>query len=204
MIYGIIPGICIIAGSLFGNFWWGLLIGLAIDLIVFLWNKGMFGTIRTHFQKPATTAPATATPVTPTGTVAATPEKPLPWMKIIGGAILIALFVHFYTGHGFLGLGGYVKTFEVGVRNYDDQKVCGLPNGGGMKFKIPHPFYVTLQNGTSRSLAQDVLINDTIQGEAFEVKDGCVAMTLSRILEFKGSPNATIRDPQRFRITFYR
>jgi len=128
------------------------------------------------------------------------------WIKNLlwgGLAIIVIAIINSFGGSG-SGLSGYSKTFEVGVRNYDDQKVCGLPNGEGMKFKIPHPFYVTLQNGTSRSLAQDVLINDTIQGEEFEVKEGCVAMTLSRILEFKGSLNATIREPQRFRIMFYR
>jgi len=99
----------------------------------------------------------------------------------------------------------YSKTFEVEVRNYDDQKVCGLPSGDGMRFKLPHNVYVALQNGTSRFINGDILIENSIEGEEFEVrKDGCVTLTLTRVLEFKESPNSTLRYPQRFRIQFYR
>lgn len=70
-------------------------------------SGGGIKTLWTRWQKTTATA-------TPTGTVMVAPKKPLPWMKIIGGAILTALFVHFYTGHGFLGLGGYSKTNAYG------------------------------------------------------------------------------------------
>jgi hypothetical protein len=101
-------------------------------------------------------------------------------------------------------LNGYSHTFEVGVKNYDDQKICGLPNGEGMKFKIPNPVYVKLANGQDRYFSEDVLINDTIAGEPFEVKGGCVTMSPSRSQVFRNSPNSQIQEPQWFRIKFYK
>lgn len=95
------------------------------------------------------------------------------------------------------------NTKEVEVRNYNDQRICGLP-AGKLKFRVPHPVYVILQNGTSRYLSEDIQFNGVIQGEEFEAGKGCATMSLSRLEEFKRSPNATIREPQRFRIEFYK
>jgi len=163
--------------------------------------KNTFTRLNSPACPPAT---GTTSACPPAQTATKSPTKNRVGMIVVM-ALLAVVGYNYFTGKSTLGFGGYSKTFEVGVRNYNDQKVCGLPSGDGMRFKLPHNVYVMLQNGTSRFINGDILIENTIEGEEFSVKkDGCVTMTLSRMLEFKESSNSTLRDPQRFRIQFYR
>ena len=118
--------------------------------------------------------------------------------------IVVGVFGVSYGAKLLTGFGGYAKTIEVEVKNYDDHQICGLQSGEGMRFEISQAVYASLQSGTERLLSHDARMNHTIPGETFDVKNGCVTMSLTRIEQFRVSANATLKEPKIVRIKFYK
>jgi len=152
----------------------GILVIITLIAVRLLQTSGDgMKSLLARWRKPATT-------VTPTGIVTVAPKKPLPWMKIIGGAILIALFVHFYTGIGFLGLGRYSKTIQVEITTLEGIHVCGIESGK-RKFTAPKKIPVIL-GGDRYDLEEWILVNGTVAKEQFVVADdGCADITFALV-----------------------
>jgi len=163
---------------------WSLIIGALIVITLVLFRLGQigdwkWGALWTRFQKPAGVGASATTPATTGTCVTVTPKKPFPLMKVVGGVILIALFAHFYTGIGFLGLGGYSKTFEVEVATLEPHKLCGIPTGEH-SFVVPKGREVEVFIGKEKTdITSALRVNKTFPGEKFQVEDGCVSISFA-------------------------
>lgn len=61
MIYGIVLGCSIIVGALMGMFWWGVAVGIIINILVFLWTRhGSWVIEKWKVWQKSTTTSATA------------------------------------------------------------------------------------------------------------------------------------------------
>lgn len=88
MFYIVLFGLSVIAGSLLREFWWGVVAGLTIDLVLFLWNKYgiVFKTWR-QARRAAKTKEPSASSTTPAGK----PAEKKSYGKLIGWSIILLI-----------------------------------------------------------------------------------------------------------------
>ncbi len=151
---------------------------LVIALVLFRFGQGSylkeFRSVIDRFKKTSmNNTGASVTPPNPK-------SKSLPVKQIIVIAILIALFVHFYTGIGFLGLEGYSKTFEIEVATLEPHQLCGVPPGE-YSFTVPKGREVEVFIGREKTdITSAVRVNKTVPNEPFSVKEnGCVEISFA-------------------------
>lgn len=185
--YGVIFGLAVIVGSLLRAFWWGVGIGLLIDLVVFLFLQ--YGsTIKGWIPNR-------------TGRVTTAEKKS--WLSWLIALIALAVVTwSWYSIDREVGFPGtwlakknYVETFDITVVDFRDQPpICApqinLPEGQKIKFGFLNPdrdnnlgeVKAEVEGAPTINLASIMRLNRTTRHLAFRPVGKCL------IVDWTGIP----------------
>ncbi len=195
MIYAVVLGLAIIAGSVLKNFWWGVGIGVAIDAALFLTTR--YGaTLKSWIPKRSPSSAGTAH-AAPSPSSHGAKSSGIDWEKWFKRVIIFGLIGWcWYSIENETGFPGnwvakknFVQTMDVSIADLKDKKVCGLPPSTRMSFEPVNPVIVHYGRPNEGFMPIDITSamrvrgvgshHDTTPGEAFTTDpQGCVVVTL--------------------------
>lgn len=202
MIYAIILGLAIIVGSVFKNLWWGVGIGVVIDVVLFLTMR--YGaTLKSWIPKRAPSS-AGAAHAAPSPSSHGAKSIGIDWEKWFKRVFIIGLIGWcWYSIENETGFPGNwvtkkvsVQTMDISIADLADKKVCGLPPSTRMSFEPVNPVVVHYGRPNDGFIPIDITSAIRVRGDGAKFdthpkepfvtdSQGCVTATLDIGKDFK-------------------